>query len=77
MLLQTLRKYFYGQSDRAKINNITCTACRGGKIKSYESVVKETAEIIADTEFYNGLRKSIKEDKEGKAIPWEEVKKEL
>ena len=37
----------------------------------------ETAEILADTEFADALRESIKQADAGDALPWEEVKAEL
>lgn len=37
----------------------------------------ETAEILADTEFANDLRKSIKQADAGDTIPWEKVKVEM
>ena len=42
----------------------------------YESLV-ETLAILADPELSKALRKSIKEAKEGKLIPLEEVEKQL
>ena len=42
----------------------------------YESVV-ETMEIMSDPEMMAAFRQGVKEMEEGKAIPWEQVKKEL
>src|SRR5579862_269685 len=42
----------------------------------YESVV-ETMEIMSDPELMAAFRQGVKEMEEGKAIPWEQVKKEL
>ena len=42
----------------------------------YESLF-ETLAILADPELSKALRKSIKESKEGKLIPFEEVEKQL
>lgn len=44
--------------------------------QEYESW-KETNEILADPGLVKAIRKGEKEIKEGKGIPWEEVKKEL
>lgn len=42
----------------------------------YESIM-ETLEILADKEFTEILRRGIREEKEGKGIAWEKVKKDL
>jgi antitoxin YefM len=42
----------------------------------YESVL-ETMEIMSDPEMMAAFRQGVKEMEEGKAIPWEQVKKEL
>ena len=42
----------------------------------YESVV-ETMEIMSDPEMMAAFRQGVKEMKEGKTIPWEQVKREL
>lgn len=42
----------------------------------YEAI-SETLEVMADKELMAQLRQSIKEMEEGKAIPWEEAKREL
>ena len=42
----------------------------------YDSIV-ETLEIMADKEMVAMIRQGIQEAKEGKGIPWEQVKKEL
>ena len=42
----------------------------------YESVV-ETMEIMSDPEMMAAFRQGVKEMEEGKAIPWEQVRKEL
>jgi len=42
----------------------------------YESW-KETTEILADPGLMKAIRQGEKEIKQGKGIPWEEVKKEL
>jgi antitoxin YefM len=42
----------------------------------YESVV-ETMEIMSDPELMAAFRQGVKEMEEGKAIPWEQVKKDL
>jgi hypothetical protein len=42
----------------------------------YEAIV-ETLEIMGDEELMDALRQSIKEAEEGKAIPWEQAKREL
>jgi PHD/YefM family antitoxin component YafN of YafNO toxin-antitoxin module len=42
----------------------------------YESVV-ETMEIMSDPEMMAAFRQGVKEMEEGKAIPWEQIKKEL
>ena len=42
----------------------------------YESVV-ETMEIMSDPEMMAAFRQGVKEIQEGKAIPWEQVKREL
>jgi hypothetical protein len=42
----------------------------------YESLV-ETLEIMGDKDLMADLRRSIREVREGKTIPWERVKKDL
>lgn len=42
----------------------------------YEAI-QETLEILTDDEAVEQLRRSIREVKEGKAIPWEEAKARL
>ena len=42
----------------------------------YESW-KETNDILADSELVKAIKQGEKEIKEGKGIPWEEVKKDL
>jgi len=42
----------------------------------YEAIV-ETLEIMGDEELMDALRQSIKEAEEGKAIPWDQAKREL
>lgn len=42
----------------------------------YESIL-ETVEILGDEKTMDALRQGIKEMKEGKGIPWEQVKKKL
>ncbi len=42
----------------------------------YESIV-ETLEILGDEELMAALRQGIKEADEGKAVSWEQAKKEL
>lgn len=42
----------------------------------YESLV-ETLEIMADKDLTARLRKSIKQERQGKGIPWEKAKKTL
>jgi len=42
----------------------------------YETI-EETLEILGDESLMAALRKSAKEIKHGKLIPWEKVKKEL
>jgi len=42
----------------------------------YESVL-ETMEIMSDPEMMAAFRQGVKEMEEGKAIPWEQVKKDL
>jgi hypothetical protein len=42
----------------------------------YESVI-ETMEIMSDPEMMAAFRQGVKEMQEGKAIPWEQVKREL
>ena len=42
----------------------------------YESVV-ETMEIMSDPELMAAFRQGVKEMEEGKAIPWEQAKREL
>jgi len=42
----------------------------------YETLI-ETLEILGDEDLMEGLRQSILDLKEGKTIPWEEVKKDL
>ena len=37
----------------------------------------ETTEILADTEFANALRESMKQADSGDTIPWKEVRVEL
>lgn len=42
----------------------------------YESLM-ETLEIMGDADLMAALRKSIKQAKMGKTLPWEQVKKDL
>ncbi len=42
----------------------------------YEALV-ETLEVLSDSELMTALRKSIKEVKQGKLIPWEQAKRKL
>lgn len=42
----------------------------------YESVI-ETLEIMGDKELMASLRRALREEKEGKRIPWEKVKRDL
>ena len=42
----------------------------------YESVI-ETMDIMSDKKLMSDLRKSIRELKQGKVIPWEKVKADL
>lgn len=42
----------------------------------YESII-ETLEIMGDETLMKTLRQGIKEAKQGKGIPWEEVKRKL
>src|SRR5665213_1281627 len=42
----------------------------------YESVI-ETMEIMSDPELMAAFRQGVKEMEEGKAIPWQQVKREL
>lgn len=42
----------------------------------YEALV-ETLEVLSDPELMTALRKSIKEAKQGKLIPWEQAKRKL
>ena len=44
--------------------------------EDYEAIV-ETLEILSDDEAVEQLRRSIREVKEGKAVPWEEAKARL
>lgn len=42
----------------------------------YESLI-ETLEIMGDKELMASLRRALREEKEGKRIPWEKVKRDL
>ena len=44
--------------------------------EDYEAIV-ETLEILRDDKSVEQLRRSIREVKEGKAVPWEEAKARL
>lgn len=44
--------------------------------KDYQAIL-ETLEILNDDEAVEGLRRSIKEVKEGKTIPWSQAKARL
>lgn len=44
--------------------------------EDYQSIL-ETLEILGDAEAVKSLRRSIKEVKEGKQIPWEQAKARL
>lgn len=44
--------------------------------EDYQAIL-ETLEILGDDEAVGQLRRSIKEVKEGKAIPWQEAKERL
>ena len=44
--------------------------------EEYEALT-ETLEVMADTSLMAELRQSIKEAKQGKLIPWEQVKRKL
>ena len=45
-------------------------------VEEYESL-KETLDIMSDPKLMKDIREGEKELNEGKAIPWEDVKKEL
>lgn len=61
----------------------TVTVTRRGKPvlaimpwEEYEALV-ETLDVLSDPELMTALRKSIKEVKQGKLIPWEQAKRKL
>jgi antitoxin YefM len=64
-------------------NPATVAVTRRGKpvlaIMTWEDyqAILETLEILGDDEAVGQLRRSIKEVKEGKAIPWQEAKAKL
>ena len=69
--------------DKLSATHQTVTVTRRGKPvlailswDEYESLV-ETLDVMADEQLMAALRRSIREAKQGKLIPWEQVKGKL
>ena len=69
--------------DRLSETHETITVTRRGKPvlailpwEEYEALV-ETLEIMADEDLMAALRRSLKEARQGKLIPWERVRRKL
>ena len=69
--------------DKLSATHETVTVTRRGKPvlailpwEEYEALV-ETLEVMADDALMSELRRSIKEAKQSKLIPWEQVKRKL
>lgn len=68
--------------NRPPVENTVTVTKRGKPVLAvlpwefYESLV-ETLEILGDEETMRALRRSIREARSGKTIPWEKVKREL
>lgn len=69
--------------DKLSHTHETVTVTRRGKPvlailpwEEYEAIV-ETLEILSDADLMTQLRQGIKEMKQGKLIPWDQVKHEL
>jgi len=83
MPISTARDELPKLSKRLQEENITIEVTNRGKsvlaILPWETydAIRETLEIMNDTELMDELRESIKQADAGELIPWEEVKKEL
>ena len=69
--------------DKLSHTHETLTVTRRGKPvlailawDEYEALV-ETLEVMSDEQLMTSLRRSIREAKQGKLIPWEDVKRKL
>jgi len=69
--------------DKLSVTHQTVTVTRRGKPvlailswEEYESLV-ETLDVMADEQLMTTLRRSIREAKQGKLIPWEQAKRKL
>jgi len=77
------RKEFTKLPEKLEADPATVAVTRRGKpvlaIMTWEDyqAILETLEILSDNEAVKQLRRSIKEVKEGKTIPWKEAKTRL